>query len=135
MGGHEVKDLLLDTHVWIWLSVQKNDSLSSRAKRSIHQARHKRVSAISCWEIAKLVEKGRISFSIPTLTWILRSLTELGIYIVELSPEIAVESTQLPAFHQDPADQIIVATSRVLGMPLVTSDKRILDHSTVETVW
>jgi len=74
---------------------------------------------ISCWEIAKLVEKGRIAFSIPTLTWILRSLTELGIYIVELSPEIAVESTQLPDFHQDPADQIIVATSRVLGMPLV----------------
>lgn len=135
MGGPEVKDLLLDTHVWIWLSVQKKNSLSSRAKRSMQKARHKWISAISCWEIAKLVEKGRISFSIPTLTWILRSLTELGIYIVELSPEIAVESTQLPDFHQDPADQTIVATSRVLGMPLVTSDNRILDYLTVETIW
>lgn len=130
-----MKDLLLDTHVWIWLSVQKKNSLSSRAKRSMQKARHKWISAISCWEIAKLVEKGRISFSIPTLTWILRSLTELGIYIVELSPEIAVESTQLPDFHQDPADQTIVATSRVLGMPLVTSDNRILDYLTVETIW
>ena len=130
-----MKDLLLDTHVWIWLSIEKKDSLSVRARRSIQKARHKWISAISCWELAKLVEKGRISFSIPTLTWILRSLTELGIYIVELSPEIAVESTQLPDFHQDPADQIIVATSRVLGMPLVTSDKRILDYLTVETIW
>ncbi len=130
-----MKDLLLDTHVWIWLSIEKKDSLSVRARRSIQKARHKWISAISCWELAKLVEKGRISFSIPTLTWILRSLSELGIYIVELSPEIAVESTQLPDFHQDPADQIIVATSRVLGMPLVTSDKRILDYLTVETIW
>ena len=130
-----MKDLLLDTHVWIWLSVQKKNSLSSRAKRSMQKARHKWISAISCWEIAKLVEKGRISFSIPTLTWILRSLSELGIYIVELSPEIAVESTQLPDFHQYPADQTIVATSRVLGMPLVTSDNRILDYLTVETIW
>jgi PIN domain nuclease of toxin-antitoxin system len=135
MGGPEVKDLLLDTHVWIWLSIEKKDSLSVRARRSIQKARHKWISAISCWELAKLVEKGRISFSIPTLTWILRSLSELGIYIVELSPEIAVESTQLPDFHQDPADQTIVATSRVLGMPLVTSDNRILDYLTVETIW
>ncbi len=130
-----MKDLLLDTHVWIWLSIEKKDSLSVRARRSIQKARHKWISAISCWELAKLVEKGRISFSIPTLTWILRSLSELGIYIVELSPEIAVESTQLPDFHQDPADQTIVATSRVLGMPLVTSDNRILDYLTVETIW
>jgi PIN domain nuclease of toxin-antitoxin system len=112
-----VKDLLLDTHVWIWVSIQKNDSLSGRAKRSIQKARHTWISAISCWELAKLVEKGRISFSIPTLTWILRSLSEYGIYI------------------RDPADQIIVATSRVLGMPLVTSDNRMLDYVAVETLW
>ena len=130
-----MKDLLLDTHVWIWVSIQKNDSLSGRAQRSIQKARHKWISAISCWELAKLVEKGRISFSIPTLTWILRSLSEYGIYIAELSPEIAVESTQLSDFHRDPADQIIVATSRVLGIPLVTSDNRILDYLTVDTIW
>lgn len=38
-------------------------------------------------------------------------------------------------FHQDPADQIIVATSRILGMPLLTSDRKILDFLDVEAVW
>jgi PIN domain nuclease of toxin-antitoxin system len=130
-----MKDLLLDTHVWIWLSLEKQESLSTRARKSVKQARHKWISAITPWELAKLVEKGRISFSIPLLTWIGRSLNEYGIYIAELSPEIAVESTQLPGFQQDPADQIIVATSRILGMPLVTSDRRILEYSNVEAIW
>jgi len=38
-------------------------------------------------------------------------------------------------FHQDPADQIIVGTSRILGMPLLTSDRKILDFLDVEAVW
>jgi PIN domain nuclease of toxin-antitoxin system len=64
-----------------------------------------------------------------------RSLSEYGIYVAELSPEIAVESTQLQGFHLDPADQIIVATSRIRGMPLVTSDQTILNFVNVVTIW
>jgi PIN domain nuclease of toxin-antitoxin system len=59
----------------------------------------------------------------------------MDISIADLSPEISVESTQLKGFHNDPADQIIVATSRVLGISLLTSDRRILNFSDVETIW
>ena len=128
-------DLLLDTHVWIWWSLEKKSSLSRKAKKAIDTAGQKWLSAISCWELAKLVEKKRIGFSIPTLNWIRRSLNEYDIRLADLSPEIAVESTLLRGFHKDPADQIIVATSRMLAMPLVTSDKAILEFPDVETVW
>ncbi len=130
-----MRDILLDTHVWIWASVDERTSLSARSVRVIKEAKRKWVSAISCWELAKLVERKRIGFSIPVLTWITRSFNEMDISIADLSPEIAVESTQLKGFHKDPADQIIVATSRVLGMPLLTSDRRILDFPDVETIW
>lgn len=130
-----MKDLLLDTHVWIWMSIKDEKLLSGKAKRFLEGAKQKWISAISCWELAKLVEKKRISFSIPTVTWIRRSLSENGIDVAELSPEIAVESTQLKDFHRDPADQIIVATSRVLGMPILTSDRKILDFSDIEAIW
>jgi PIN domain nuclease of toxin-antitoxin system len=130
-----MRDILLDTHVWIWVSIEDGKSLSRRAKSLIQKASQKWISAISCWELAKLVEKNRISFSIPLLIWIRRSLEELRINVADLSPEIAVESTQLRGFHRDPADQMIVATSRVLGMPLLTSDRRILDFGEVEAVW
>lgn len=127
--------VLLDTHVWIWVSIEDESSFSRNAIAVIQQASQKWISAISCWELAKLVEKKRISFSIPTITWMRRSLAEYGVHVADLSPEIAVESTMLHGFHRDPADQIIVATSRVLGMPVVTSDRRILDYSHVEAIW
>ncbi len=128
-------DLLLDTHVWIWLSIEDKKSFSRKASKLIQQARQKWISAISCWELAKLAEKRRISFSIPVLTWIRRSLNEFNINIADLSPEIAVESTQLMSFHKDPADQIICATSRVQGLPLLTADRKILDFADVEAIW
>jgi len=130
-----VNELLLDTHVWIWLSMEDRKSLSARALKALQQASLKFISVISCWELAKLVEKGRIGFSIPTLAWIQRSLREYDIRLVELTAEIAVESTMLKGMHADPVDQIIVATSRVSGMPLVTSDKRLRQVHGVETVW
>jgi len=130
-----VNELLLDTHVWIWLSMEDRKSLSARAARVLQQASLKCISVISCWELAKLVEKGRIGFSIPTLTWIQRSLKEFDIRLVELTAEIAVESTLLKGIHADPADQIIAATSRVSGIPLVTSDKRLRQLQGVDTVW
>ena len=130
-----MKEILLDTHVWIWASVDDRASFSPKGLRAIKEAKTKWVSAISCWELAKLVERKRIGFSIPVLDWIKRSLNEMDISLADLSPEIAVESTQLKGFHKDPADQIIAATSRVLGIPLLTSDRRIRDFSDVETIW
>ena len=126
--------ILLDTHIWIWLSVSQ-DRLSQAAKKTIHSTSKKWISAISCWELAKLVEKNRIGFSIPVLNWIRQSLLENDMRIADLSPEVAVESTRLQDFHQDPADQIIVATARVLGMPLITSDRRIRSYPGVECIW
>jgi PIN domain nuclease of toxin-antitoxin system len=52
-----------------------------------------------------------------------------------LTPTIAVDSTRLPGeFHRDPADQIIVATARVLDIALVTVDERILRYPHVRTI-
>jgi PIN domain nuclease of toxin-antitoxin system len=130
-----VKQILLDTHVWIWLSIDDRQSLSPKAQAALISGRTKWISAISCWELAKLVERRRIGFTIPTLTWIRRSLTENDIRIADLTPEIAVEIINLQGFHRDPADQIIVATSRVLGMPVVTADQRIIQFGDVEAVW
>ena len=127
--------ILLDTHVWIWLSVKQEQSLSVAAKKAIRSASEKWISAISFWELAKLVEKNRIGFSIPVLSWIRQALLEKDVRIADLSPEVAVESTRLQDFHRDPADQIIVATARVLGMPLVSSDQKIRSYSGVECIW
>ena len=93
------------------------------------------ISAISLWEISKLVANKRLELPIPLEKWFKQALSYPGVQIIELTPEIATESTRLPGeFHKDPADQIIVATARVMKCKLVTSDERILNYPHVKTV-
>ncbi|OQY34737.1 MAG: twitching motility protein PilT [Anaerolineaceae bacterium 4572_5.2] len=93
------------------------------------------MDAISLWEIAKLVEYKRLELPCSIDEWFEQAISYPGIRVLELTPEIAVESTRLPGkFHRDPADQIIVATARINDCPLVTSDTKILDYSYVETI-
>lgn len=128
-----MNNILLDTHIFIWL-MSGSDRLTQKAKKSIETCTENEgyifVSAISIWEIGMLVQKGRLTLKEPILQWIQESLSAPYIQLATLSPEIAVESCQLPGeFHGDPADRMIVATSRVLNTPLLTMDDRILIYA------
>lgn len=125
--------ILLDTHVWVWW-VHQDDRLSTKARSFIsqHETRHIGVSAISCWEVAKLVERGRLRLPMPTDHWLHAALAYPGVRLLELSPDISTDACSLPgSFHSDPADQIIVATARHHGSALVTMDQRILSYAHV----
>ena len=128
--------IVLDTHVWVWW-VHGGEQLTKNQISAI-QANEDDVIGISantCWEVAKLVELGRLELSTPVEKWIEEALNYPGIRFLELSPEISVESTRLPGeFHRDPADQIIVATARIHNCPLVTSDERIIGYSHIKTI-
>ena len=128
--------IVLDTHIWVWWV--HGDERLTRIQVEVIEANETDVigvSAISCWEIAKLVEYGRLELPCSLEEWFDDALSYPGIHLLELTPEIAIESTQLPGeFHRDPADQMIVATARVYGCPLVTSDGRLLEYPHVETI-
>lgn len=128
--------ILLDTHIWVWW-VHQDERLSPRVKSFIerHEQADLGVSAISCWEVAKLVERGRLRLPLPTSDWLHAALGYPGVRLLELSPDIAAEACSLPGeFHADPADQIIVATARHHRVGLVTLDERIRRYSHVEVV-
>ena len=126
--------ILLDTHVWVWW-VSQVEQLTPQMKQAIHDQQDAGigVSVISCWEVAKLVEVGRLQLSLPTLDWLNQAIAYPGVQLLELTIPIVVESTQLPgAFHRDPADQIIVATARVHNIPLLTADDKILNYPHIQ---
>ncbi len=126
--------IVLDTHIWIWW-VHGAPQLPAEhyAFLAAHESSGLGVSAISCWEIAKLSELGRLSLPLPVIEWLNQALAYPGITLIPLSPEIAAESAQLPQpFHRDPADQIIVATARLLACPLISLDERIRAYPDVQ---
>ena len=128
--------ILLDTHIWVWW-VDDSQQLRDR-QRQIIQGNVQSglgVSAISCWEVAKLVEYGRLELACAVEEWMEQAMAYPGLQLLELTPQIAIESTKLPgSFHRDPADQIIVATARVYDISLLTADRRILQYQHVRTL-
>ncbi len=128
---NSARALLLDTHVWIWL-VNGDAELGADALAAIERAAAAGsvlISAISVWEVAMLKAKGRIVLAKPCAQWVREALSAPGLSLTPLTPEIAVESCQLPgSFHDDPADRLIVATARVADATLVTKDERIFAY-------
>jgi PIN domain nuclease of toxin-antitoxin system len=128
--------ILLDTHIWVWW-VDDSQQLTSTQRRVIQDnvGSGLGISGISCWEVAKLVEYGRLELACPIEAWMEQAVAHPGIQLLEVTPRIAIESTKLPeSFHRDPADQIIVATARVYDIPLMTADSRILHYPHVRTL-
>ncbi len=123
--------VLLDTHVLVWL-LAGNPRLGKEARRLIREAAQAdllHLSAISPWEIAVLVQKGRLLLEQDVGEWIAAALALPGIRLEPLSPAIAVASTRLPgSLHADPADRIITATARHLGTALITADGLLLQY-------
>jgi len=124
--------LLLDTHIWLRYQGISGD-LKKSALPTIHAAADAGklyVSVISIWELAMLVRQGRLSLHLSVDRWTEEALSKPGINLLPFTPQIAIESVNLPEpMHKDPADRILVASSRVQQLTLVTRDREIIDFA------
>ncbi len=130
--------IFLDTHAWVWW-VTEDRRLSRKASTVIQDAIRSdgvSLSMISVWELAKKVEKKQLVLDRPVREWVDQAFNVAGLRLVELTPTILVESCDLPQpFHGDPADQIIVASTRHHGGRLVTKDRKLRCYQHVHTLW
>lgn len=127
----DLEKLTLDTHVLIWYAEGIN--LSQSQVDLIEKAREKGclyISAISIWEITLLASKGRIALSIHLEEWINQLLSTPGLNVIDLSIPILVQSCELLNYpHKDPADRLIIASSRSINSHLMTFDQKIIDYA------
>jgi PIN domain nuclease of toxin-antitoxin system len=122
--------LLLDTCALLW--TLNRDPLLAGARMVISQAASTGalyLSPVSAWEIGLLVQRGRLDLGIAAESYVERAFELPGVRIAALTPEIAVRASYLPGdLHEDPADRMLVSTAIVMGLKLVTRDKRLLDY-------
>ena len=130
--------IVLDTHILLWW-VNDPTTLSTQARKAIDAAVNSKsvhVSCISSWEIALLVERGRLRLALDVRDWLCRCEALPFLTFVAVSNAIAVESVRLPDFpHADPADRIIAATALSLGAALVTKDDKLRNYPHLKTIW
>ena len=126
--------LLLDTHIALWLEGGDRRLRSSTRKAiDAHWQNGGTVllSAVSVWEIALLVDTGRLNLDVPVDAWVERFLDCPGIEGVPLDHRTAARSYQLRLLeHRDPADRLLIATAIQLSCPLLTYDERITRFGT-----
>ncbi|HET6613050.1 MAG TPA: type II toxin-antitoxin system VapC family toxin [Kofleriaceae bacterium] len=128
---------LLDTHILVfWLLEPKRLSVVQRQRIGEATAEDPLlISTISLWEIATLCSLGRLQLDLPLRDWLERAAAPPLVRQVTISPAIAAEVLALPdSFHRDPGDRILVATARVLGATLLTSDRKIIEADLVPTL-
>lgn len=123
--------LLLDTHAVIWLF--EDMPLAPKALSAIEGAHRDGlpllVSPITASEIGQLVSRNRISLSATPHRWFARVLATPGMQLAEMSPDVLIAASFLPGTPpRDPADRILLATTRDLGATLVTRDRAILAY-------
>lgn len=119
--------ILLDTNAAIWLALDSPD-LGKRSRRIVGKAAmdgELAISAISFWEIALLIIKGRMRRP-DSVRELRRQLLSLGITELPVTGEIAIGAGELEDLHGDPADRFIAATAIAHDATLVTADERLL---------
>lgn len=121
---------LLDTNVLIRL--RSGDPLIGPQTRQIlreeAEQRSLAVSAVSFHEVARLFRDGVIDLNMPVFDWCRRCISS-GILAIPVGWEIAAAAPLLAdeGFHGDPFDQMIVVTAIGQEIPLVTTDKAMLE--------
>lgn len=124
--------IVVDTHVLVWMA-NEDSRLGNKAGRLLEtEMRTDRlgVSAITPWEIALLVDKGRLLIAQELEIWMNAILQAPGVELLPIVPSIAIGSVRLPgSFHADPADRLLLATARHWSAPVVTADRAILDYA------
>lgn len=123
--------LILDTHILWWyvnggrLNHKQIDFIENyRSQGNLY------VSAISFWEVAMLVLKGRITLQSSVIKWAEKVIEIKGLSTLDASIPILIEANELMNFSEgDPADRIIVATARENEMEIMTFDQKIINYA------
>lgn len=119
----------------IWLA--NGDPLPAQAVEAITQAAMSAyvfVSPISAWEVGMLSKprgaRPALHFLPDPKAWFAKVIEGPAIREAALTPGIAVDASYLPGnLHGDPADRLLIATARHLGIPIVTRDTKIVAYA------
>jgi PIN domain nuclease of toxin-antitoxin system len=117
---------LLDTHIWLWGSMQP-DRLSSRVTKILADPQNELwLSPVSIWELTILCRKGRFRVHPDIPTWVAEGLSKSRLREAPLTIEVALAISSMNFSHGDPADHFLAASAKVFDLILITADDQLL---------
>ncbi|HEY6816849.1 MAG TPA: type II toxin-antitoxin system VapC family toxin [Croceibacterium sp.] len=111
-------NLLLDTQMLVWMVADRRRLPASLVTALQDPATVLLVSAVTAWEYADLLHRGRL----PVQETVPEIQSRFRFEIVDLPGECWRLASQLPHIHGDPIDRMAVAHAILGGYVLVTAD-------------
>ena len=117
--------LLIDTQIFIW-TVPDNDKLGVKARQIMLGAREVFVSAVSIWEIAIKAKIGKLEGDPDEFV---EAIEESGFRELMISAKHAAKVYELPLYHRDPFDRLLIAQALTEPMRFLTADSVLEQYS------
>jgi PIN domain nuclease of toxin-antitoxin system len=126
-------NLLLDTHTLIWF-LEGDAKLSATAKKQIENpANTNFVSVATFWEMVIKVSLNKLEMQI-SIQNLKQLIWENGIEVLPITIENTLFVSQLPFYHKDPFDRLLIAQAVNENMTLVSRDEAMPLYN-VQTIW
>ena len=114
---------LLDSNIVVWLD-QKPERIPPHVLLMIESAPQVFLSAVTAWELGIKQALGDLTLLQPVSEMLrTHSMTELPVTIHH-----GEAVRDLPLYHRDPFDRLLVAQAMLEGLILVTSDKKLAQY-------
>ena len=127
-------NLLLDTHVLIWLSLTP-ERLSERVTDLLMDETNLWfLSLASVWEMQIKRQLGKLSLNLPLPELIASQQQTNGLQLLPIELNHIFTLENLPQFHRDPFDRLLIAQAITEQIPLLSIDT-VFDHYPVQRLW
>ena len=126
--------LLLDTCTFLWI-IQGSDELSVQAKQLFVEPENEiYLSVISLWETLIKCNLGCLSLPKPTSQFLTEQRQLHRIESLALEENDIIHLPQLPEYHKDPFDRMLICQAIANSLIILTPDKEIRQYPVV-TIW
>jgi PIN domain nuclease of toxin-antitoxin system len=126
--------ILLDTHAFLWW-ITDHPKLPSLVRRIMGNGKNELfLSAVSGWEIAIKAQMGRLQIPEKPERFVRQQMAINRIHDLPIQISHAVHVYDLPHYHRDPFDRMLVAQAQLEGLSLLTNDARIAQYP-VKVIW
>jgi PIN domain nuclease of toxin-antitoxin system len=125
LGSFPVK-LLLDTHIWLWTTLEPQRLTRRVSKALADPANELWLSPVSVGELIVLLRKGRLRLPDNVAVWVAKTMQDLQLTEAPLTVEVALAIASINFPHGDPADHFLAATAKVFGLTLITADEHLI---------
>ena len=120
---------LFDTHALVfWCNQQSVSENFIKYFDKQDQSGSLLVSSISFWEAALLTKKGKLEIE-DVESWKNELLANTNLVLIDPSASEMIKSVQLPNFHKDPFDRLLIVQANNNNAVLVTKDTIIKKYS------